>query len=257
MVRLSAKELILSVLVRSALCLSVLTACATPHGHTETGITVAGGLDISPQRYQDAANTGRVGSVTGRSYEERRKPEGTDAPLADIVVTLFPRSEQVLSELGALKREARSSLQGYHEAAMKIRHRLEAYEAALRAAGAAEVVRTTKVNADGTFRLHGVPTGQWFLYASRSVFIPTRGTSPNPRHQKTFQLPPPPRGYSAITVWLHELVVVDGAVQAVELTDRNPWFTGVIEERGPGPGRAGRGRHGTPKPGNSPQSQPD
>ena len=36
-------------------------------------------------------------------------------------------------------------------------------------------------------------------------------------------------GYYVVTYWLRELTVVGGGVEAVELTDRNVWFTGVAE----------------------------
>jgi hypothetical protein len=34
-----------------------------------------------------------------------------------------------------------------------------------------------------------------------------------------------------VTVWLQTLTVAGGATATVELTDRNGWFRGVIEER--------------------------
>ena len=34
-----------------------------------------------------------------------------------------------------------------------------------------------------------------------------------------------------MTIWLRELTVAGGATVTVDLTDRNGWFRGVIEER--------------------------
>jgi hypothetical protein len=38
-------------------------------------------------------------------------------------------------------------------------------------------------------------------------------------------------GYDAVTVWVRELRVAAGRGEPIELTDRNAWFTGVVEER--------------------------
>jgi hypothetical protein len=38
-------------------------------------------------------------------------------------------------------------------------------------------------------------------------------------------------GYQAVTVWVRELTVAAGATATVDLTDRNGWFRGVVEER--------------------------
>jgi len=34
-----------------------------------------------------------------------------------------------------------------------------------------------------------------------------------------------------VSVWLRELTLSAGAIQEVELMDRNAWFTGIEEER--------------------------
>lgn len=203
------------------------------HRQTQPVAAAGGSLDIPLQEYLAAARAGIVGSVTGRVYAERAKPDGADTPLADVAVVLVPHSDRLLGDLEALKREARNSLAGYQEAAARIWARLEAYGAALRASGAADVVRATQASADGTFRLDGIPAGQWLLFASRSVFVRVHGSEPPTHERKLFKLPPPVRGHRTITAWLRELTVAGGAVESVELTDRNRWFTGMAEERGP------------------------
>jgi hypothetical protein len=40
-----------------------------------------------------------------------------------------------------------------------------------------------------------------------------------------------------VTVWVRELTIAGGTTATVELTDRNGWFRGVVEEREPGTGR--------------------
>ena len=46
-----------------------------------------------------------------------------------------------------------------------------------------------------------------------------------------FLLEPLPSGYRAVTFWLLPLRVEVGGEVGVELHDRNPWFTGVVEEK--------------------------
>jgi hypothetical protein len=53
----------------------------------------------------------------------------------------------------------------------------------------------------------------------------------NPKERQQFQAPYRLRGFSAVTVWLRELNVVGGKSATVELTDRSPWFRGVVEDR--------------------------
>jgi len=38
-------------------------------------------------------------------------------------------------------------------------------------------------------------------------------------------------GFRAVTIWLREVSVARGETASVELTDRNEWFRGVIEEK--------------------------
>jgi len=218
------------VLLGSALC---LPSCGVPPRQSQVAAAAGAGLDVALEEYQAAARSGMVGGIAGRVYAERAKPDGADTPLPEVGVILVPRSDRLLGDLEALKREARDSLAGYRGAAGRIGARLEAYRAALRAGGAADVVREVQVSADGTFRLDGVPAGRWLLFAARSVSVSVHGSAPPKHERRLFQLPPPVRGHRAITAWLRELTVASGAVESVELNDRNGWFTGMVEERGP------------------------
>ena len=40
-------------------------------------------------------------------------------------------------------------------------------------------------------------------------------------------------GYHVVTYWLLPLTLGPGAPETIELTDRNVWFTGVVESRDP------------------------
>ena len=58
--------------------------------------------------------------------------------------------------------------------------------------------------------------------------------SPKPKaRQREHSSQPQPRlrGYQSVTVWLRELNGGGRATTTVELTDRNSWFRGVVEEK--------------------------
>ena len=38
-------------------------------------------------------------------------------------------------------------------------------------------------------------------------------------------------GYYAVSIWLRELTLSGGGLEAVDLSDRNVWFTGIVEDR--------------------------
>src|SRR5262245_37113884 len=89
-------------------------AAATQRGHPVIGRLLVLGLllanpptllasDVPLDRYRAAAAAGQVGTVTGRVYEERRRPESTDQPFAGAAVTLMPRSAEFLKKLEAVR----------------------------------------------------------------------------------------------------------------------------------------------------------
>ena len=195
------------------------------------GAPLAWGLDAVPGPYREAALAGRVGVVAGRAYEEPRRPADAEPGLAGTVVTLVPRSPRLLDELDTIRRGARESAGAFRASADALRRARETYERTLWEAGFPDLVVTMAVGPSGEFALEGVPAGDWVLIASRSVFV----AKPSPR-EKARILGAYARGtrmigYDAVTVWVRELRVVSGRGEPIELTDRNAWFTGVVEER--------------------------
>jgi hypothetical protein len=195
------------------------------------GAPLAWGFDTAPEPYRAAALAGNVGVVGGRAYEERRQPADAERALVGTVVTLVPRSPKLLEDLDAIRRGARESAGAFRASADALRRAREAYERALLEAGFPDLVVTLAVGPSGEFALEGVPAGDWILIASRSVFV----SKPSPR-EKAKLLGSYARGtrmigYDAVTVWVRELRVAAGRGEPIELTDRNAWFTGVVEER--------------------------
>ena len=207
-------------------------------GVTALAATALGqGLDVPLQRYREATRLGEVGTVRGRAFEERRKASASDLPLVRTVVALLPRSDAWLVHLQAIKRGARDSIGAYRDAATAVRRSREAYEQRLWEAGAGDLPRTATVDAEGVFAFDDVPAGAWILVASRSVFVnktpPLRpGVAPPPaRPPSPFLAMDKLLGYHNMIYWLREITVAPGATEALELTDRNTWLTGVLEER--------------------------
>jgi hypothetical protein len=209
------------------------------------GATVlAQGMDVPLDGYRRAEKLGDVGIVRGRAFEERRKPSAPDLPLAGIAVSLLPHSEAWLSRLEAIKRGARDSIGAYRESATAVLRSREGYEKSLLEAGAGDLPQATTVDGEGGFTLERVPAGPWILFASRSTYIsrtpvvraPPAGAAP-PARPPVAPSPFLPieklAGYHVVTYWVRALTVSPGAPEAVELTDRNVWLTGVIERREP------------------------
>ena len=197
---------------------------------------LAQGIDVPLDRYRAASSGGEVGTVRGRAFAERSKPSVSDLPLAGTVVALLPRSDAWFVSLQAIKRGARDSVETYRDAAPAVRRSRDAYEKTLWEAGAGDLPQTATVDTEGVFTLDNVPAGAWILLASRSTYVNKTpllrpGPPPPPRPPSPFLPPDKLLGYYVVTYWLREITVAPGATEALELTDRNAWLTGVLEER--------------------------
>ena len=192
---------------------------------------VAHALDAETAAYRRAAAAGALGTVSGRAWEERRTPDAAEQPLAGTVVTLVPRTPELLARLEGIKAHSRDSQTAYGASAGAIRRAREAYEKELWDAGAADLVRATVVDGVGAFSVTDLPAGEWMLIATRSVSVDKASPRLSPRERHAFTQSPRLTGYKVVSVWLRELTVAAGEALAVELMDRNVWFTGIEEER--------------------------
>ena len=212
-------------MIRFALALGLLALSVQP----------AQALDVLPGQYRAAAATGAVGSVTGRVYEERRKPDGPDQPLAGAAVTLLPRSAQFLEKLEAVKRTSRNSMNDYRAAASAIQTLKAAYEKELWESGAVDLVMGTVVAPDGRFSVENLPAGDWLLFVTTSAATDTKVVEPKSSKKERGVYVPGTHltGYQRLTIWLREITVSGGRAENVELIGRGAWFSGVVEERAP------------------------
>ena len=201
-------------------------------------------VEIRPDPYRAAAAAGAVGTVAGRVYEERRRPEMADQPLAGAAVTLLPRSAEVLLKLEEIKRTARASANDYRAAAPAILTVRQEYEKELWESGAADLVRATVVDADGRFSVADLPAGDWLLIATHMVKADKHATGTASKQRGVYAPTTRLTGYQRVTVWLREVTVSSGGSENVDLTGRGAWFSGVVEERAPdaGPQRPASGR---------------
>ena len=231
---------------------------------TTTLVAAAGqAIEVDTAPYRAAAASGAVGAMTGRIYEERKKPQGADQPLAGTAVIAVPKSDEVLRKLEEIKQTSRNSMDSYRTAGPSIIAIRRAYEQELWDSGAADLVKTATVDADGHFVLGDLPAGDWLLIATHTVKIdkgvePSRKANSSSRSSARPNANAPPNehpgsgtqqkrgvyapgsrltGYQRMTVWVREVTVSNGRSENLELSDRGAWFSGVVEETAPDAGR--------------------
>jgi hypothetical protein len=191
-------------------------------------------IDVDLGGYTAADRAGAAVAVTGRAFAERPKPDAPDTPLAGARVVAVPRSEALLRRLEQLREGARDSADAYRKAALLMQRAREAYERELWDAGAPELVRNAVVDASGRFDLGRLPQGRWLILAAWDRTVHSRTDKPerHDRRGRDLYLPTPrPTGYRSRLLWVRELAVGESQPAALELTDRNVWFSGVVEER--------------------------
>jgi hypothetical protein len=195
----------------------------------------AGGeaLDIDVGPYRAAAQSGEVGVVSGRLYEESRTPKGPVKPLTGATVALVPRSAALLASLERFKEDSRASSKAFVAAAPAMRKAEESYERELVQAGSPDLASRVAVGPDGAFRLTDVPAGAWLLMAWHSSAFDVSASKAHGRERQTYQLGGRTTGFQAVTIWLREVTVARGETASLDLHDRNEWFRGVIEEQTP------------------------
>ena len=196
-----------------------------------TMASAARALDVDLQAYDEARRRGETVTIAGRVYTERRRPNADDVPMAHAVVVALPRSEALVRRLDDLRAHARDSAAAYREAATQMRRARESYEREVWQSGAADLVRSTMVDADGRFTLSDLPAGRWMVWATHSEFLDARSPKFQPRDRERYRLPPRLVGYYAERAWLREVDTTPGASTTLELNDRNVWFAGVVEDR--------------------------
>jgi hypothetical protein len=200
--------------------------------------SAAAAVDVDLERYAEAERTGAGSGVSGRAYSERRKPDAADTPLAGATVVAVPRSEALVRRLEQLREGARDSAPAYRQAATLMQKAREAYERELWEAGAADLVRTAVVDAHGRFDLGRLPEGRWMVLGTWDQFVEARGPKPGRKDRELYLRAPRLAGFRSRLLWLQDVAVGRAEGAELELTDRNVWFTGVVEDRildtGPG-----------------------
>jgi hypothetical protein len=191
----------------------------------------AAAVDVAVDRYQAAARAGAVGSLTGRAYAERRTPDGTDLPFAGAEVKAVPWSETLARRLHELREGARRSAPAYRDAATLMQTAQEGYERELGTAGAGDLIRSTVVSSTGRFDLGPLPEGRWMLVAMSEVHHGVTASRSGHKDRELYAPTPRLVGFKTRLLWLRDVAVAPRETTQLELTDRNIWFTGVVEER--------------------------
>ncbi len=187
-------------------------------------------MDVTLEPYLKALTAGNVSTVTGRVYEERRRPQEPDRPIASTVIMLVPRSGAVLQRLASLKLGARDNATAFRSAAAEMRRVKNDYETAIWQAGAPHLAPVVAAAADGSFRIPDVPAGQWMLIAWHADHEGAAAPKRSKREEKLYTAGRRLIGFDTVQVWVREIIVDRGTSEPVELNDRNVWFSGVEED---------------------------
>lgn len=193
--------------------------------------TTAEALDVSLDPYRQARQAAAIGVVAGRVYAEPSTLRAPARPMIGTTVALMPRSEGLWARLERLKEQSRESSTAFTGAAPAMRKAQEAYERELLHAGAPDLASLVLVDRDGGFRIPDLPAGAWMLLAWHSSPVDISAPKAKPKERGLYLPRTRLQGYQSVTVWLREVTVAGGATATMELTDRNAWFRGVIEER--------------------------
>jgi hypothetical protein len=188
-------------------------------------------VDVDLQPYAEAGRAGASANLTGRVYAERRKPAGPDTPLTGATVVAIPRSDGLLQRLQQLRDEARTSATAYRGAALLIQKAREAYEKELWQAGAPDLVKATTVDSEGRFDLGPLPEGRWLVIGTWDQFHDVRAPRAAGQDRAKYIKDPHLVGFRSRMVWVREVAVSRTEPPELELTDRNVWFNGVVEDR--------------------------
>lgn len=188
-------------------------------------------VDVDLTRYADAERAGAVAAVKGRAYAERRMPDGAEVPLTGTTVVALPWSEALVRRLEALRDGARSSATAYRGTAALMQRAREAYEHELADAGGGDLVRRAVTDPAGRFDLGRLPEGRWLILGVADSFHETSTPKAGRKDREMFRRSPRLVGFRSRLMWLREIAVTPSEGADLDLTDRNVWFTGVIEER--------------------------
>jgi hypothetical protein len=190
-------------------------------------------VGINTDSYRAAAASGAIGGVTGRIYEESKRPKVPDQPFTGAAVIVLPKSAEIIQKLEDIKRAARNSADDYRAAGPSIMALRRAYEKEIWDSGGVDLVKSTTADADGHFTLTDLPAGDWLLIATHTVKIDKHATVGPPKQRGVYAPKTHLTGYQRVTVWLREVTVENGRSENIDLTDRGAWFSGVVEERAP------------------------
>lgn len=188
-------------------------------------------LDVRLDAYREARRDQAMGVVAGRAVAEPRTLREAGLPFTGTTVTVLPRSEALVARLEQLKARSRESSAAFTGAVPAMRRARDGYERELWDAGATDLTTTMLVDTDGAFRLADVPAGDWLVMAWHSVPVDISGEKFNTKERGLYRARPRLRGFQSVTIWLRTVTVAPGDTTSLDLTDRNAWFRGVIEER--------------------------
>ena len=213
---------------QAAVVLGLATAAGSP--------AIAGDVTAMVGPYLTALDTGRLGTIEGRAFEDARRPGAPAVPNGRVSLLALPYAPDVEAQLDAVKAHQRDSMTHYADAYTDLAAVRTALERDLLAAGGGQLIRGEVSGADGMIRLEGVPVGEWLVLGWQEQPHQLKSAKA-PKDSGRFAEAPVPTGYVALSYWKMRVTVRAGETTAVDFSDRGVWLTVVkIEVNEPAEG---------------------
>ena len=197
---------------------------------------VAGDVTAMVAPYLAALDTGRLGTIEGRAFDDARRPGAPAVPNGRVSLLALPYAPDVEAQLDAVKAHQRDSMTHYADAYTDLAAVRTALERDLLAAGGGQLIRGEVSGADGMIRLDGVPAGEWLVLGWQEQPHQLKSARA-PKDSRRFAEAPVPTGYVALSYWKMRVTVRAGETTAVDFSDRGVWLTVVkIEVNEPAEG---------------------
>ena len=176
----------------------------------------------------ESRGAGALGALDARALADPAKPSLPADPVEGVGVAVLPWSPEVEARLEGIKGSSRDSMDRFIAASSSVRAVLTDWERELSAAGARDLVRLGKTDAEGRIRVVDLPAGEWLVLAWREQTTKVEKPVKIPKRDGGgFLAMPEVTGHTLVRYWRVRLSVSRGETSEVTLTERGVWLSAV------------------------------